>query len=170
MMRRWTVLQGLAAQPRKARPLRFMPWSNLPTLDPMSSSEVVAKCHVICEGWLLRYWYSARSSSSSFGARPCFFMVGYTQKKDQRICVSRGKRTGPMRFGCTPRVLCGCFERNGSYRRQGALVVRPALVFPWVTLLFQLLAVWLAVQCDAFSTLGAKTLAAPRCGTCGTKR
>ena len=52
MMRRRTLLQGLAAtaalsapaiaQPEKARTLRFVPQSNLPTLDPMSSSEVVA--------------------------------------------------------------------------------------------------------------------------------
>ena len=51
-MRRQTLLQGLAAtatlstpavaQPGKAVALRFVPQSNLSTLDPMFSSEVVA--------------------------------------------------------------------------------------------------------------------------------
>ena len=51
-MRRRTVLQALGAtaalsapaiaQPGKARTLRFVPQSNLPTLDPIFLSEVVA--------------------------------------------------------------------------------------------------------------------------------
>ena len=85
-MRRRTLLQGLAAtaalsapavaQPEKARTLRFVPQSNLPTLDPMFSSEVVAN-----HGF---YVFDTLYSADSKGVAQPQMAAGHTVSDDGR--------------------------------------------------------------------------------------
>lgn len=85
-MRRRTLLQGLAAtatlsapaiaQPGKVRTLRFVPQSNLPTLDPMFSSEVVAN-----HGF---YVFDTLYSADSKGVAQPQMAAGHTVSDDGR--------------------------------------------------------------------------------------
>ncbi len=87
-MRRRTLLQGLAAtavlsapaiaQLEKVRTLRFVPQSNLPTLDLMFSSEVVAN-----HGF---YVFDTLYSADSKGVAQPQMVAGHTVSDDGRTC------------------------------------------------------------------------------------